>query len=113
MAIAKNIDEPLYCVLLPHPTNWTAENVAEPTTYNFNNKKYKSTIKETTLSISIPKNEEEFNKFETYQLIKIGGYITPPPSKMKNIKKLKKNVEYLLFYSSLFALLFYLHLHAH
>ena len=42
-----------------------------------------------SLSITIPKNEDELNSFESYQLIKVGGYIYSS-TKIEYIKKLKK-----------------------
>jgi len=68
-------------------------------------KKYISKEKRMILSITIPNDEEEFENFNGYQLIKIGGYIYSSSNKiiekdgklhmLSNIKyltKLKKNV---------------------
>ena len=54
-------------------------------------KKYISKEKKAVLSITIPKDEEELKNFNSYQLIKIGGYIYSS-SNIANITKLKKNV---------------------
>ncbi|WP_292459992.1 type III-A CRISPR-associated RAMP protein Csm4 [Methanothermococcus sp.] len=56
------------------------------------NKEYIAEEKRITLSITIPKDENEFKCFDNYQLIKIGGYIYPSQNSMKNITKLKKSV---------------------
>ena len=54
------------------------------------NKTYISKEKNVVLSITIPK-ENEFENFNSYQLIKIGGYIYSS-SNIEHITKLKKNV---------------------
>jgi len=58
--------------------------------YQQKNKTYISKEKNAVLSITIPK-ENEFENFNSYQLIKIGGYIYSS-SNMEHITKLKKNV---------------------
>lgn len=59
--------------------------------YITKNKEYAPKKRKMTLSITVPKDDEEFEKFINYQLIKIGGYIYSA-SKMEFIKILKKNV---------------------
>jgi CRISPR-associated protein Csm4 len=59
--------------------------------YITKNKEYVPKKRKMTLSITVPKNDDEFKKFINYQLIKIGGYIYSP-IEAKCLTKLKKNV---------------------
>jgi CRISPR-associated protein Csm4 len=54
-------------------------------------KKYISKKKRISLSLTVPKDKDEFKCFSSYQLIKVGGYIYSV-SNLESITKLKKNV---------------------